>query len=705
MNLNFAHIHELSKNRALNAVRVLATTFVLGFSALAAGAQTYDITNLSLGGPAALVTGIDPNGQAFGYAIMPGFTADHAFVATRADGMVDIGTLGGNTAYALAANAAGQVVGYSNTATAADGYRTFFWTKTGGMIDIGTIGGTNYVPAEINDSGQVTGTFDPSGIGLDSHGFFWTSAGGMIDLGTLGGNQTMPWAMNAYGKVVGLSRISPDSYTYHAFSWTKAGGMVDLGVPLGATNSRAYAVNTFGQVVGVSDLGGGRRAFFWSQAGGMVDLGTDGLTESVPFAILDSGQVFGYSYTFGTDLYKAWTWTPAGGLVDLGSLGGGSTRPFAVSASGQVVGYSYVDSDLTKNKRHAFSWTSAGGMVDLGTFGGTDSMAQAINGLGQIVGASAVTGDAGYHAFIYDGTGLKDLNNLLANKPAGMEVVDAFLSSADGSIVANTATGAILLSPSSTAPAAPVVGPITANDPVAIGTTLSASASFTDANTSDSHTAAWTWGDGGSAQSGTVTESGGSGTAKGSHTFGAAGIYSVGVAVTDNTGLTGNGSANVVVYDPSAGFVTGNGSIRSPAGAFKADASIVGTATFSFVSKYQKGAKVPVGTTAFQFQSAGLDFYSDSYDWMVVAGARAQFKGTGTLDDAAGYKFMLTAIDGQVTGGGGTDRFRIKIWHYDAALQQDVVDYDNQLDASTDGTLAEGTTIANGSIMIHTPKK
>ena len=62
-------------------------------------------------------------------------------------------------------------------------------------------------------------------------------------------------------------------------------------------------------------------------------------------------------------------------------------------------------------------------------------------------------------------------------------------------------------------------------------------------------------------------------------------------------------------------------------------------------------------------------------------------------------------IDGQVTGGGGVDRFRIKIWHYDAALQQDVVDYDNQLDASAEGTPAEGTAIASGSIVIHTPNK
>src|SRR5262249_44935243 len=175
--------------------------------------------------------------------------------------------------------------------------------------------------------------------------------------------------------------------------------------------------------------------------------------------------------------------------------------------------------------------------------------------------------------------------------------------------------------------------------------------------------------------------------------------------VTDSGGLTSHVSRNVVVYDPSAGFVTGNGWIQSPPGAYKPDVSAAGRATFSFVSKYQKGAKVPTGTTAFQFQGADLDFYSDTDDWMVGTGERrAQFKGTGTLNGAGDYKFLLTAVDGKATSA-GTDRFRIKIWHYDASLQQDVTVYDNQLDSSTDGTLSEGTAIGGGNIVIHTASK
>ena len=57
-----------------------------------------------------------------------------------------------------------------------------------------------------------------------------------------------------------------------------------------------------------------------------------------------------------------------------------------------------------------------------------------------------------------------------------------------------------------------------------------------------------------------------------------------------------------------------------------------------------------------------MNFHSTSYEWLVVAGARAQYKGEGTINGSGNYGFMLTAIDGQINGGGGVDKFRIKIW-------------------------------------------
>jgi hypothetical protein len=58
---------------------------------------------------------------------------------------------------------------------------------------------------------------------------------------------------------------------------------------------------------------------------------------------------------------------------------------------------------------------------------------------------------------------------------------------------------------------------------------------------------------------------------------------------------------------------------------------------------------------------------------------------------------MLTAIDGQVPGGRGYDRFRIKIW--DKAT--DLLVYDNHVGAVDNAELPDSTIIQGGNIVIH----
>ena len=92
---------------------------------------------------------------------------------------------------------------------------------------------------------------------------------------------------------------------------------------------------------------------------------------------------------------------------------------------------------------------------------------------------------------------------------------------------------------------------------------------------------------------------------------------------------------------------------------------------------------------------ANLNFHSDSYQWLVIAGARAQFKGVGTINGTGNYGFMLTAIDGQISGGGGVDKVRIKIWDSGGIV------YDNQMGNADDADLAPATAIGGGNIVIH----
>jgi hypothetical protein len=244
----------------------------------------------------------------------------------------------------------------------------------------------------------------------------------------------------------------------------------------------------------------------------------------------------------------------------------------------------------------------------------------------------------------------------------------------------------------------PTVGTITAPiAPVQVNTVISASASFTDQGigAGGAHAASISWGDGVSSVA-TVSESNGSGSASGSHSYATAGVYTVTLTVTDEHGTSGQSSFRfIVVFDPSAGFATGGGWITSPVGAYVPNQSLSGKATFGFVSRYLKGATAPTGNTDFVFQAASFRFRGTNFDWLVISGARAQFKGSGTVNGTGNYGFLLTAVDGAIGGGGGVDRFRLKVWDRSTGI----VIYDNQMGA--DQAAEPTTAIGGGDIVIH----
>ena len=246
------------------------------------------------------------------------------------------------------------------------------------------------------------------------------------------------------------------------------------------------------------------------------------------------------------------------------------------------------------------------------------------------------------------------------------------------------------------APIATITGPASGSI-FAVGTPVSLTGTFTD-NPRDVHTAQWMLD--AVTVNGTVNEV--SGTASGSYTFTAAGVYFVKLTVTDQCGnastatTVGGFDAMVVIYDPAAGFVTGGGWITSPTGAYRADTTLTGKANFGFVSKYKKGQSIPTGETEFQFKLGNVNFHSSSYDWLVISGPKAQYKGSGTINGTGNFAFILTAIDGQINGGGGIDKFRMKISNKSTGA----IVYDNQFGKSD--TSAPSTALGGGSIVIHT---
>jgi len=225
-------------------------------------------------------------------------------------------------------------------------------------------------------------------------------------------------------------------------------------------------------------------------------------------------------------------------------------------------------------------------------------------------------------------------------------------------------------------------------DPIQVGLNATSTVTFIDPDFGDTHTAIWDWGDGSTTMVPTAPP-----TDSASHAYTTPGVYTISITITDAAGESDTETFQyVVIYDPNDGFVTGGGWINSPEGAYTLDPSLTGKATFGFVSKYQKGANVPTGNTEFQFHVANMNFKSTSYDWLVIAGTKAKYKGTGTINGVGEYQFMLTAIDGS------PDKFRIKIW--DMATGE--VIYDNQPGESD--TADPTTAIGGGSIVIHKAK-
>ncbi len=307
-------------------------------------------------------------------------------------------------------------------------------------------------------------------------------------------------------------------------------------------------------------------------------------------------------------------------------------------------------------------------------------------------------GNALQYKWDFDSDGIWDTE--LSNVPTATNTWydewsgNAKLEVSDGKLN-NTATVAVKISNVNPA-ASKIVSPI---DPLLINTQIATSCTFTDAGTVDTHNGVWDWGDGTSSP-GSVSEANGAGTVTGEHVYTDAGVYWVTLIVTDNDSGSASVAAEnyVVIYNPEGGFVTGGGWINSPAGAYVPDNTLAGKATFGFVSKYQKGATVPTGNTEFQFKVADLNFKSTSYDWLVVAGSQAKYKGTGTINGEGNYGFMLSAVDGAIKGD-GIDKFRIKIWDKES---NDIIIYDNEVGIAED--TEPSTSTGGGSIIIHKEK-
>jgi probable HAF family extracellular repeat protein len=186
-------------------------------------------------------------------------------------------------------------------------------------------------------------------------------------------------------------------------------------LPGGFVASPAAAINSRGQIAGLSDVVGGviKHSYLLTPdvpngtTGSMIDLGAlPGSNAGADNAtgINDFGQVAG-----GSGFPQLYLWTPTtangttGSMINLGELPGEVAGfAFGINSFGQVVGECGG-----VGAPHAFLWTPhspngmSGQMIDLGALpgGGDFCRANGINSYGQVVGLSSAS--TGTRAFLW----------------------------------------------------------------------------------------------------------------------------------------------------------------------------------------------------------------------------------------------------------------------------------------------------------------
>ncbi|HUH08311.1 MAG TPA: cell wall-binding repeat-containing protein [Egibacteraceae bacterium] len=175
----------------------------------------------TLGGEFTQAHAVNSSGHVVGESRDAG-GAQRAFLWTPQGGMVDLGTLGGSGAVARGINDAGQIVGESRNS---DGERrAFLWTSADGMIDLGVLAAESTASAAlaINASGEIVGYSETDessdGIVLLQHAVLWETDRSLTDLGALAGNSVAN-GISANRQIVGAGDAEEDSEVQRALIW------------------------------------------------------------------------------------------------------------------------------------------------------------------------------------------------------------------------------------------------------------------------------------------------------------------------------------------------------------------------------------------------------------------------------------------------------------------------------------------------------
>jgi uncharacterized membrane protein len=265
----------------------------------------------------------------------------------------DVGSLGGGYTFVRALNNRGVVVGESLDASEPFGnILAFWWTARHGMRALPGLSVTSAVA--INDRNQIAGYTAAAAPGIAERAVRWDPNGRTVNLGPLPLSLSEALAINNNGESGGFTDFADG--TIHATKWTAAGDLVDLG-SLGNPDFASTAfLNERGDAAGQS----GNDGFYWSQRTGMIAIGsrvTEGVGQLVGLG--GGGEIVGNTEVPGGR--AAFLWTQARGLQLLPRGGAINTSVWGMNGRADMVGAV----ERTADDFRAVRWHGLANPVDL----------------------------------------------------------------------------------------------------------------------------------------------------------------------------------------------------------------------------------------------------------------------------------------------------------------------------------------------------